>query len=341
MKARIYTAADRERWESFVASSRTASLYHRIHWKDVLEKSFGHGSHYLLAEDHGEIKGVLPLVHLKSLYFGSFMVSMPYFNYGGICAENADAVSVLMNEAVSIASKQGASHIELRHMENLLGLPVKTSKVSMFLELPASNEALWKSFSSKLKSQIRRPEKEGMTARVGRAEELESFYDVFSRNMRDLGTPVYSKKFFSNILEAFPESTWICTVYHRGVPAASGFLAGFKDRLEIPWASSLKSCNHMSPNMLLYWSVLKFACERGFRVFDFGRCTPGEGTYKFKEQWGARPASHYWHYWLRKGGEMPEVNPHNPKYRAAISVWKRLPLSVTKFLGPALVKNIP
>ena len=160
--------------------------------------------------------------------------------------------------------------------------------------------------------------------------------------MRDLGTPVYSKSFFKNILEEFPETTWICTVYTKDKqPVASGFLLGFKEIIEIPWASSLRTYNRYSPNMLLYWSSVKFACEKGYKVFDFGRSTPNEATYRFKEQWGAKPVQLYWYYWIRNGGTVPELNPGNPKYSIAITIWKKLPVSMTRIIGPSIVKNLP
>jgi FemAB-related protein (PEP-CTERM system-associated) len=267
---------------------------------------------------------------------------MPYFNYGGICADGANIVEQLLERAITIARKVNAEHIELRHTSHIADMPEKMAKVSMRLHLANDPDKLWKSFSSKLRSQIRKPEKEGMYAKLGKEEELDSFYKVFLINMRDLGTPVYPKYFFRNTMQEFPDSTWICSVYTKdGLPAASGFLVGFKDRLEIPWASSLRSHNHLSPNMLLYWTALQFACETGYAVFDFGRSTPGEGTYKFKEQWGAKPIQLYWHYWLRNNGPVPELNPNNPKYQAAIKVWRRLPLSLTRLIGPAIVKDLP
>ncbi len=335
--------ADAERWDRFVLESAAASAYHLTGWRDVIEKSFGHRTYYLFSEDrNGRLNGVLPLVHLKSAVFGNFMVSLPYFNYGGICAESDEAATELLGKAIELAKGLGAGHIELRHTRDFKnGLPAKLSKVCMRLELPDSLAALMKSFPSKLRSQIKRPEKDGMTARVDRDGGLDGFYHVFSVNMRDLGTPVYSKSFFRNILERFPSSTWICTVYKGLEPVASGFLSGFKETLEIPWASSIKRFNSSSPNMLLYRTALEFAIENGFRVFDFGRSTPGEGTYRFKEQWGAKPVQLYWHYWLRDGGALPEINPANPKYRMAINIWRRLPLSLTKLLGPNIVKNLP
>ncbi|HEY5997789.1 MAG TPA: FemAB family XrtA/PEP-CTERM system-associated protein [bacterium] len=343
MEVRAAVADDAERWDCYVDGSPAAAAYHRFGWKGVVERSFGHRTHYLLAESGGGVAGVLPLVRLKSRLFGNFLVSMPFVTYGGVCADDQEARVALLREAVNIARRENASHIELRHREPLdLGLPAKTAKVSMHLGLPDSADHLLKSFDAKLRSQIRRPAKDGMTVRSGRADELDAFYDVFAANMRDLGTPVYAKDFFRNILEEFPDSTWIRTVYTRdGEPAASGFLLGFKDTLEIPWASSVRRFNRSSPNTLLYWSVLAFACEQGYATFDFGRSTPGEGTYRFKEQWGARPVQLYWHYWLDGGGALPEINPRNPKYRAAIACWKRLPVGLTTLLGPRIVKNLP
>ena len=340
----LVTERDQQKWNAFVVTAEQSSCYHQIGWKQVIEKTFGHKTFYLMVEDEaGGIEGVLPLVQLKSRLFGNFLVSLPYFNYGGACASHEGGLNKLLNEARLLATELNAEHIELRHTEHLYpDLPVKTNKVAMRLTLPSDTESLLKSFPAKLRSQIKRPQKEGMVSKVGTTDQFDNFYAVFSENMRDLGTPVYAKSFFWNILETFPETSWICTVFAReGLPVASGFLVGFKEMLEIPWASSLKRYNSLSPNMLLYWSVLKFASESGYRIFDFGRSTPGEGTYRFKEQWGAKPVPLYWHYWLRNGCMLPELNPKNPKYQLAIRIWKQLPLRLTRMFGPAIVKYLP
>lgn len=343
MSIHFYQDEDESRWNGYVNESSKSECYHQVGWKDVIEGSFGHKTFYLMSESReGNVNGLLPLVQIKSVLFGRYMASLPYFNYGGVLADDEDIREKLLDEAVRIASEEGAEHLELRHTVNFEGeLKAKTSKVSMHLPLPASSDELWKSLSSKLRSQVKRPEKEKMYVQIGRDEELDSFYRVFCENMRDLGTPVYPIRFFRNILDSFPESTWIATVYKKSQPVASGFLVGFKKRLEIPWASSLRIYNRFSPNMLLYWRSLEFACNSGYTVFDFGRSTPGEGTYRFKKQWGAKPHQLYWHYWLKNGGSMPEVNPHNPKYKFAIKMWRKLPLSVTKMIGPLIAKNLP
>ena len=343
MSVKLADIRDRERIDHYVRNSEVANLYHDGRWGKVIEDSFGHKYHVLLSEKSGgDIDGILPMVHMKSWGFGNFIVSMPYFNYGGVCANDEPARRTLIEAAIRMAKERNVHHIEFRQEHSLCyGFPEKTSKVSMRMGLPDSPDDLWKSFPSKLRSQIKVPQKAGMVSRIGRLEELDSFYAVFSRNMRYLGTPVYPKHFFRNILDAFRENTWICSVYMGNAPVAAGFLAGFKDRLEVPWASSVRNYNRLSPNMLLYWSCLKFACEEGFTTFDFGRSTKEESTYKFKEQWGATPSPMVWSYWVRNEGIIPDITPRNRKYELAIEIWKKLPLPVTQMLGPRIIKNIP
>jgi FemAB-related protein (PEP-CTERM system-associated) len=343
MNIRSANPVDHAGISGFLARFEQSTLYHDYLWMDIIKETFGHDYYYLICEDvNNSIVGVLPLVHMKSIIFGNFMVSVPYFNYGGVCAENTDIREMLVRSGIEIARKVGASHIELRQQEPLgNGMPVKTKKVSMRLPLVRDPEELMNSFPSKLRSQIRGTIKRDLNAHIGKHDELENFYKIFSINMKELGTPVYPKIFFKKILDKFYEKAWIVTIYLQNVPMASGFLIAYKDIMEIPWASSIKKFNRLSPNMLLYWSCLEFACENGYSVFDFGRSTFGESTYKFKQQWGATPFQLNWHYWMRDGDQLPEISPANSRYQLAIKIWKRLPLPVTRIVGPRIVKNIP
>lgn len=334
--------SENELWDNFVLRQPTARCPHLSGWKNVIEASFGHDCIYLMAMERGTIHGVLPLVHLRSRLFGSFLVSVPFLNYGGIVTENPAARQSLFEFARQLGAERGAAYIELRHqVPQLQDVPTKQHKVVMLLELSDESEKLWNSFKPKLRSQIRKPMKEGLLVHLGREEELDNFYKVFSVNMRDLGTPVYSRNFFAQILKNFPNSTWICSILLNHEPIAAGFLCGFRDTLEIPWGSSLRRFNHLAANMLLYWSALEFAVRQGYKRFDFGRSTPGEGTYKFKEQWGAKPVPLHWQYWLANGNALPDLSPTNAKYQLAINVWQKLPLFVTRWVGPAIVRNIP
>jgi len=312
-------------------------------WRSVVENACGHRTIYLMARDeYEEVRGILPLVFLSSRFFGRFLVSMPFFNYGGVLADGLEAQGALLEAAIGVARGVGATCIELRQQQLLdVNWPAKQHKVSMRLDLPRDFETLWRDFPAKLRSQIRRSQREKLTVRLAAGELLDDFYHVFVRNMRDLGTPVYARRFFETILQTFPTETRICVVSLKGRPVAAGFLCGFLNKLEVPWASSDRRHNRLAPNMLLYSSVLEFACREGFQQFDFGRSSVASGTYRFKEQWGARPVPLHWYYWLSNGSALPDIGPQNPKFKVAIEVWKRLPVFVTKIIGPAIVRNIP
>jgi serine/alanine adding enzyme len=334
---------DRTDWDNYVDSNPAASNYHRYGWRDVVENSFGHHCYYLATrEQSGSIVGVLPLVFMQSRLFGRFLVSQPFFNYGGLLCDTQEIGDDLLTEAGILRNELRAEHVELRHASLWQGdLPTKQHKVSMKLNLASDAESQWQQFNAKLRNQVRKAEKSGLSAEVGGKELLKGFYTVFVRNMRDLGTPVYSQAFFAEVLDTFPEHTRIITVYLEGNAVASGLITWFHDSVEIPWASSIRDFNPLCPNNLLYWTALKFAIEKGFKEFDFGRSTPGEGTYRFKEQWGAKPVQMNWQYLLPDGASMPELNTKNPKFEMAIRVWQKMPLQLTRLLGPHIVKNIP
>ncbi len=334
---------DARLWDRYVLDHPIGTGYHLTAWATVVERVFGHQTLYLMERDvDGRVRGVLPLVLLSSRLFGRFLVSLPYVNYGGVLADDQETQDVLLNAAIEKATALGAEHMELRHCGGFpLGWPAKDHKVSMRLALPSNHEDLLKSFPPKLRSQLRRGEKEGMTVQIGGVELVDQFYTVFSLNMRDLGTPVYGKRFFSEIAETFPKDSKIFIVRYQGSPVASGLVYGFRQMLEVPWAASDRRYARFAPNMLLYGAMLKYACEQGYRWFDFGRSSKGSGTYRFKEQWGARPVQLQWYYWLRNGRTLPELNPQNPKYRMAIGLWKRCPVFLTTRIGPYLSKYLP
>ncbi len=331
------------RIDKYVMNSDYTSVYHLTAWCELIKNVFNHDAYYIFAEsaENGVI-GVLPLVHLKSRLFGNYMVSMPYFNYGGAVADMINIEASMMEQAVNLASELGVGHIEFRDTNTREPTwLVRTDKVNMILELPDSDELLGKAIGAKKRSQIRRPLKEGVESFIGGIELLKEFYHVFSINMRDLGTPIYSKIFFLEILKTFPKQTKIMILRLNGKPISAAFLIGFKGQLEIPWASTIKAYNRFSPNMLMYWEILKFAIESGYEKFDFGRSSVDSGTYRFKKQWGAIPKQLYWHYWLADGKEMPHLTPDNTKYKLAIKAWQHLPIFVSNWLGPGIIKNLP
>jgi FemAB-related protein (PEP-CTERM system-associated) len=330
------------RWDAFVGAQADATAYHAWRWRDIVTGEFGCSAHYLAATNAaGDWCGVLPLVRLRSRLFGDFLISVPFFNYGGVLAAGADADAALLAAASALAGRLGVSHIEFREQHLRDGWPVRTDKVAMVLDLAPTVDGQWTALGSKLRAQVRRPEKEGATTRFGGADLVPDFYRVFARNMRDLGTPVYAQSFFRRITEQLPDRARIAVVYLQDRPVAAGFTLRHGDRLEIPWASSLREWNRVGVNMQLYWSVLKDAIESGVRQFDFGRSSVDAGTYKFKAQWGAKPRQLYWHYWLKPGQPMPNLTPNSPKYALAIRAWQRLPVPVANLIGPWIVRRLP
>jgi len=334
---------DRTVWDAYVLSKPAAFNYHRYVWRDVIENSFGHQCHYLAAKDNGGgVVGILPLVYMQSRLFGRFLVSQPFFNYGGVLCDHRKIGDALLDEAAVLRNELGADYVELRHTDPWPGdLPAKQHKVSMALELTGNADAHWQGFNTKLRNQIRKALKSGLSATIGGKELLADFYTVFVRNMRDLGTPVYPQKFFAEVLSAFSGDGRVIAVYLEGKPVAAGVTVRFRDTLEIPWASSIRDYNPLCPNNLLYWTALQYALEIGCKRFDFGRSTRGEGTYRFKEQWGAKPLQLNWQYLLQNGVALPELNNSSPNYEMAIKVWQQLPLSLTRVIGPHVVKNLP
>lgn len=334
-------------WDAYASAHPHGSIYHLSLWRALIEQQFGHAAVYLYARRNGAIVGLLPAVRLKSLLFGDYFVSMPYFNYGGAIADDDAIADRLMHEMGREAQQLGSHSVEFRDVvaraagEGQPPWPVKTGKVAMLLELPASIDDIGKAIGSKKRSQVRRPLRENPEVFRGHHELLDDFYDVFAENMRDLGTPVYSKAFFRAILDALGERATLLVIRLQGKPVSAAFLLGFRDTLEIPWASTLREVNPISMNMLLYWEVLSYAIGQKYRYFDFGRSTQDAGTYKFKEQWGAQPRQLYWHYWLAAGRELPQLNPNNPKYQAVIAAWQKMPVWLTRIIGPLIVKNLP
>ena len=219
--------------------------------------------------------------------FGSFLTSLPFLNGGGVIAETAEAKNALVAEAITPAKRLRAEYLELRHrMDPQLGLPTKTHKVAMVLPIEPDSEKMWAALPHKVRTDIRKGIKSGLTAEFGGEERLDDFYEVFARNMRDLGTPVYSRRFFSTMLKAFPSDDFICVIRHQGKAVAASFLMGYRDGIEAGWSSSRYDYLAMRPNMFLYWKVLCFAAERRYRQFDFGRSSVDSGTHRFKKQWG-------------------------------------------------------
>jgi FemAB-related protein (PEP-CTERM system-associated) len=333
----------RPEWERFVGRNGRVPLSWHPAWLKVLERGLKHVPYLIEAVEDQEAVGLLPLALVQSRLFGRFLVGLPYLNYCGVIADDELVSRKLIDRAIELAEELDVKHLELRHKRAIEHprLTTRTGhKVHMIRELPNSSEVLLKQLQSNVRNHIRKGQKNGLTVAWGAEDLLPEFYDVFSQNMRDLGTPVYSSELFRAALRQFPDRVEICVVRIESKAIAAGLLVHGWKTTEIPSASSLRTYNSTNANSLMYWNLLERAIERGQETFDFGRSTPGTSVCAFKEQWGAKPEPAEWQYFTRAGNS-EDMRPDNPRYERLIRVWKRLPVWLTRWVGPTIVRGIP
>ena len=341
------TPADQQEWDSFVLSHPGASPYHFFAWGTAIRQAYGHERYYLMARQDSKLVGILPLVHLKLSFFINELVALPFCDVGNCLAVNSAIEGKLLAEALKLGKQLKTKNIQLRgalHSENNSNYPItplESNKVRMLLNLPESSEVLLKSFKSKLRSQVRKAEKNGVVFRWAGKEGVDSFYSVFCSNMRDLGSPVHSRKLFHAIMENFGENARIGLAEFEGKCIGAGLILSTNEQTAIPWASTLRQHNRLAPNMLLYWNCLKFAADNGKKIFDFGRSTEKEGTFRFKKQWGATSASLPWYSSPPGPPQASKENQTKPSRRETVAeIWKKMPVPIANFVGPQLRKYI-
>jgi FemAB-related protein (PEP-CTERM system-associated) len=332
----------RAAWDKYVNESSSAAISHLWGWKNVMEKGLGHKPIYLTAKDGGRIVGILPMALVRTWWNTRYLISLPWIDYGGICADSADVIESLNKRAVAIARERHVAFIEYRSINSYeMDMPTRRDKVTFRLNLNPDFNVVWNGFDAKLRNQIRKAEKSGLTTELGGIELLPSFYKIFQWKMRDLGTPVWGYKFFESILTEFPDSAKIILVKLDKLAIGGGLVLSFKKILYVPSAASYNEHLKYCPNHALYWNVIKMGCEQGYEQFDFGRSTWNSPTFNFKKQWAGEPIQLNWQYMLVGRKELPSINPDNPKYKLFIKAWKKLPLFAANYLGPKVIRNFP
>ena len=328
-------------WDTFAERQPGYTHFHRAGWRDVMRDVWRHETHYLTARGpDGALAGVLPLVRVRSALFGHYLVSMPFVNYGGPLGD-AGAIRALVAHAVRLADESRADLLEFRSRVPLdIDLEVSHRKITVVLDLAGRTpEQLLKQFDAKLRSQVRRPQKEGVVVLFG-ADQVAPFHAVYAHHMRDLGTPAQPLRLFERLASAFGDDVWIGCAWLGDRPIAGGCGFRWGREFEMTWASSLREFNRISPNMGLYWSFIERAATSGIDLFNFGRCTPNGGTHKFKRQWGSRDEALYW-YDRSRGGKVVTPSADDPRYAMGPRVWRHFPLGVANRLGPPIVRLIP
>ncbi|MFH1097986.1 MAG: FemAB family XrtA/PEP-CTERM system-associated protein [Candidatus Desantisbacteria bacterium] len=340
---RIYelTVADEIYWDEYVTNSLIATPYHLSGWKRVVEKSFGHKPYYILAKNEGKIVGVLPCFLIKYPMTGCSLISLPFTGYAGVLADNPEVEQELLSEIKRITNTLNANYLELRSLtlNNEKELYLKDIYVTFFMDMEINLESNWDMIPSKGRNMIRKALKLNLTTDINR-DYLKDFYSLFVRRMRDLGTPVYSLNFFQNIMKEWKTAT-IMAIKNQDRVIAAGLLIPFKDTLYNPWTASNKDFLDAAPNNLFYWECIRYCHENGLAHFDIGRSIWHSSTFNFKKNIGAVPKQLYYQYYLNKAKDMPGIDVNNPRYRMCIKMWQKLPVWLTKMIGPGIIRYIP
>ncbi|MFQ5534409.1 MAG: FemAB family XrtA/PEP-CTERM system-associated protein [Sphingomonadales bacterium] len=342
MSARVRLLNDSEacRWDAFVATCPQAGFFHRAGWREVIETTFGHRCHYLYAEEAGAITGVLPLVHVSSLLFGKSLVSTAFCVYGGPATVNAEATRTLMRHAEQLGLDLGVDRLEYRNRRPVEpeGHCSSDLYVTFRKKMAPDPQANLLAVPRKQRAMVRKGIKAGLQSEID--QDVDRLFDMYSASVRNLGTPVFPKALFRNLKTVFGDDCEVLTVTSDGQPLSSVMSFFFRDEVLPYYGGGVSRARELAANDFMYWEVMRRACEKGCRLFDFGRSKEGTGSCAFKKHWGFEPEPLHYQYKLPRGGELPEINPLNPKYRLLIGAWKRMPLWLANRVGPMIARNL-
>jgi len=326
-------------WDSFVQATPDATFFHQSGWKEVIERAFGHKTYFLYVENNGEIMGILPLVHIKSLLFGNTLVSTAFCVYGGIVSNDELTILELDKEACRLAEELGVDCLEMRNrVQKTPERPYKELYVTFRKELDADVEKNMLSIPRKQRAMVRKGIEAGLTSAID--DDVDRLHQAYSESVRNLGTPVFSKKYFQILKDVFADQCEVLTVELNGQLVASVMSFYYKDEVLPYYGGGTGLARNVKGNDFMYWEVMRRAVEKGVKIFDYGRSKIGTGSYSFKKNWGFTPEPLFYEFHLVKADSLPDINPLNPKYRLFIAAWKVLPLSISQMIGPWLSKDL-
>ena len=346
LACRLLDPAGEAAWDAFVAAHPHGTFFHRAAWRGVIERAFGHRTHYLMAERDGAVVGVLPLGHVSSLLFGNTLISVPFCVYGGPLAVEAEAFAALTEAAAALLPGSRASALEFRFLalppEGWLDPAAWVTRNDLYVTfrkaIVADDDANLKAIPRKQRAMVRKGIERGLTATVDR--NVDGLHPIYAESVRNLGTPVFSRRYFRLLAEAFGADMDVLTVRDGETPVASVMNFHWRDEVLPYYGGGTRAARACHANDFMYWAVMRHAAARGARLFDYGRSKVGTGAFAFKKNWGFEPAPLRYCVRLAPGAAVPEVNPLNPKFRLFIAAWKRLPLPVANLLGPRIVRGV-
>jgi len=339
IQVKTLDADNMQRWDAYVEAAPDATFFHRAGWKTVIENAFKHRCHYLYVEQDGDITGVLPLAHVRSRLFSNALISTPFCVYGGIVATTDVVHHALANKASELAHEKNVEYLELRQINpGYLDRPTKNLYYTFRKAINENPDDNLKMIPRKQRAIVRKGIKSDMESVID--TDIGRFYNLYSESVRNLGTPVFSKKYIALLQDVFGDDCEILTITHNNQVVASVMSFYFRDEVLPYYGGGGQLARELQGNDFMYWELMRRAGERGFRQFDFGRSKADTGPFRFKKHWGFDPQPLHYEYELMCCTEVPNLSPTNPRYERAINVWKRLPLRVSQMLGPPLAKNL-
>ncbi|CCE23117.1 FemAB family XrtA/PEP-CTERM system-associated protein [Methylotuvimicrobium alcaliphilum] len=328
-----------KKWDAFVEQQADATFFHLSGWKDVIERAFGHKTYFYYIEKNGKVTGILPLSQIKSPLFGHALCSLSFCVYGGIVAEDEESYAMLDQEACRLAEQLNVDYLEMRNrVQKSPDRPYKELYVTFRKTLDPDPEKNMQAIPRKQRAMIRKGINAGLVSVID--QDLERFYQAYSESVRNLGTPVFAKKYFQILQDVFKDQCEILTVEKDGQLIASVMSFYFKDEILPYYGGGTDQARAVQGNDFMYWEVMRRAVDKGVKIFDYGRSKIGTGSYRFKKHWGFEPEPLFYEFHLVKAERLPDINPLNPKYRLFIAAWKRLPLPISQIVGPWLSKDL-
>jgi FemAB-related protein (PEP-CTERM system-associated) len=333
-------------WDAFVAAHPDGSFFHRAAWRHVIEQAFGHRTHYLVAERDGAITGVLPLGHVRTLLFGSTLISVPFCVQGGPLAADRESFVALTEQAAALMAPARASALEFRFRtppsEGWLdpaAWPVRSDLYATFRKtITADDDANLKAIPRKQRAMVRKGIESRMSSTV--TQETDLLYRTYAESVRNLGTPVFARHYFRLLAKAFRDSMDVVVIRNGETPVAAVMNFYWRNEVLPYYGGGTMAARQCHANDFMYWEVMRRAAAKGLRVFDYGRSKVGTGAFAFKKNWGFEPTPLHYQFRLAPGGSIPDHNPLNPKYRLFIAAWKKLPQPVANLIGPHIVRGL-
>lgn len=339
VEVKILTSVNRAKWDAYIELKDDATFFHLSGWMEVLARGLGHKPYFLYAEQDGKIVGVLPLAHVQSLLFGNSLVSTPFCVYGGVVSDSVIVSDLLERYACELAAKLSVDYLEIRNQQPVEGdWETKDLYVTFKKEISTEPEVNMLSIPRKQRAVVRKAINLELKSEID--HDLDRFYQAYSESVRNLGTPVFSKKYFRVLKEVFESQCGILTITKDGKLVASVLSFYFRDEVLPYYGGGVAAARVLKGNDFMYWELMRRSGEQGVRLFDFGRSKKGAGSYSFKKNWGFDPVPLHYRYHLVKTTSVPDINPMNPKYQLFIKIWRKLPLEVANFIGPYIARNL-